>query len=131
MARPTAARRHPHGGPMSIRETPLAVATITAYCRSRGWPEPEREWEFHAFRKWRFDLCWPAAMIAVELNGGVHTKGRHVRGIGYEADRDKCNEAQLLGWLVLEVTYRQVEMGKLFDWLDRAFRLRGDGRIDE
>ena len=73
-------------------------------CVGQGLPEPVKEYRFHAVRKWRFDYAFPALMIALEVEGGVWTGGRHTRGAGYLGDVDKYNEAALLGWLVLRCT---------------------------
>ncbi len=39
--------------------------------------------------------------LLVEAEGGIWTKGRHVRGGGFIADCEKYNTAALLGWMVL------------------------------
>lgn len=62
----------------------------------------------HGGRRWRFDLAWPDSRCAVEVHGGVHTGGRHTRGVGYTGDREKTNAAVLLGWRVLELTTAQL-----------------------
>jgi hypothetical protein len=107
----------------------VAQAQILAHSRSRGWPDPAHgkaadECRFHPTRRWRFDYAWSARKVAVEVHGSTWAAGRHTRGKGFAGDREKVNEAQLLGWLVLEVTYDQVRSGQLFDWLDRAMALR-------
>ena len=68
-----------------------------------GGPALEHEYQFHPERKWRFDYAAPAVWIAIELNGGVWSEGRHVRGAGYLRDREKINAAQLMGWRVFEL----------------------------
>lgn len=74
-------------------------------CVAAGLPRPVREHRFHATRKWRFDYALPGRlMIALEVEGGVWTGGRHTRGAGYLGDCEKYNEAALLGWLVLRCT---------------------------
>lgn len=74
-------------------------------CVAAGLPAPVAEWRFHPTRKWRFDWAWPEPhKIALEINGGVWTKGRHTRGAGYTRDMSKLNAAQLLGWRVFQVT---------------------------
>jgi hypothetical protein len=78
-----------------------------------GGPALEREYRFHPERKWRFDYAAPHAMIAIELNGGVWSGGRHVRGAGYLRDREKINAAQLLGWKVIELGTGQVTAANL------------------
>jgi hypothetical protein len=39
--------------------------------RAAGLPEPIREYRFAPSRRWRFDFAWPAAMLAVEVEGGA------------------------------------------------------------
>ena len=65
----------------------------------------EREYEFLApERKWRFDCAWPDETVAVELDGGTWSGGRHTRGTGYRNDCEKLNAATGLGWAVFRFT---------------------------
>ena len=64
----------------------------------------EREHRFHPTRRWRFDFAWPDHKLAVEVEGGAWTGGRHTRGSGFVADCDKYNAATVLGWRVLRYT---------------------------
>ncbi len=66
-----------------------------------GLPSPTPEHRFHPSRKWRFDYCWPEAKVALEVEGGVWTGGRHTRGSGFVKDMEKYNAAALLGWRVV------------------------------
>lgn len=66
------------------------------------------EHKFHPERKWRFDFAFPSRMVAVEIDGGVHTGGRHTRGKGYEKDCEKLNAATSMGWRVLRLTGRDL-----------------------
>lgn len=73
--------------------------------------EFETEYKFHPKRKWRFDICLPKQLIAVEYNGIFSAKSRHTTVTGYSKDREKINAAITLGWRVLEYTplnYTQV-----------------------
>lgn len=65
------------------------------------------EFEFHPERKWRFDCCWPAQKIAVELDGGQYMSkgGRHAR----DEDREKLNAAAEFGWRVFHYTKEMLE----------------------
>lgn len=63
------------------------------------------EYAFHVTRRWRFDYAVPEIRLAIELNGGNWSGGRHVRGFGYINDLKKINSAQLMGWTVLQYTY--------------------------
>lgn len=69
-----------------------------------GLPQPELEYRFHETRRWRFDYAWPEMKVALELDGGNFSFGRHTRGKGYEADCRKMNTATAMGWRVLRVT---------------------------
>lgn len=65
---------------------------------------PQREYQFDDARKWRFDFAWPMHKVAVELEGGVYTRGRHTRATGFIADCAKYNAAAISGWKVLRFT---------------------------
>jgi very-short-patch-repair endonuclease len=79
-----------------------------------------REHRFDPSRRWRFDFAWPAHMLAVEIEGGVWSGGRHTRGAGFVGDCEKYNTATLAGWRVLRFHEGAVrdgtalEMTKLF-----------------
>jgi hypothetical protein len=51
---------------------------------------PEREYQFHLLRLWRFDFAWPEKKIAVEVEG----RGRHQSVSGFEADAVKYNAGE-------------------------------------
>ena len=87
-----------------------------------GLPSPEAEVLFHPTRKWRFDYAWPDQKIALEVHGATHNNGRHTRGKGYANDREKMNEAQLLGWIVIEVASENIPDVRA--WIQRAMELR-------
>lgn len=55
-------------------------------------------------RKFRFDFAWPEYMLAVEIEGGAGTGGRHTRKRGFQSDCEKYNHALLNGWRVLRFT---------------------------
>lgn len=78
------------------------------------------EYKFHKQRKWRLDYFIPELSIAIELHGGVYSNGRHTRGQGFTNDREKMNEAQLAGIMVIEVTSEDVKSGKAINHIKRA-----------
>ena len=79
--------------------------------RASGLPEPVAEYRFAPPRRWRFDFAWPGVAVAVEIEGGVWSGGRHTTGAGFTADCEKYNRAVLLGWRVLRFTSRHLEDG--------------------
>jgi hypothetical protein len=62
------------------------------------------EYKFHPFRKWRFDFAIPDKLVAVEYNGVFSNKSRHITAVGHTGDCEKLNQAQILGWRVLQYT---------------------------
>lgn len=99
----------------------LAFATLAAYCRQRGYPEPVPEHRFHPSRKWRFDAAFVDAMLAVEFQGGAFSSGRHTRGTGFTRDAEKFATAAAMGWRVMPVTTEQLNAGDLWPLLDYVF----------
>lgn len=82
----------------------------------------EVEQRFHPTRRWRFDLAFPERKVAVELDGGVFSGGRHARGAGIRSDCEKFSEAAALGWRVLRVLPEHVQSGQALTWLEKALR---------
>ena len=90
----------------------------------RGLPRPEREWKFEVKRRWRFDYAWPERMVALEVEGGVWTGGRHTRGAGFLKDVEKYNRAAVLGWRLLRVTPDKLVSFGTFEMLREILGLR-------
>jgi hypothetical protein len=95
-----------------------------AMCKAFKLPEPTAEVRFHPTRRWRFDWAWESSRVALEINGGVWTGGRHSRGSGQIGDMEKLNEAQIAGWQVFQVTPKQVKSGEAFEVIKRALEAR-------
>ena len=94
--------------------------------KSAGVPAWTSEHRFHDTRRWRLDYAWPDRLLAVEVHGGTWTGGRHTRGGGFTRDREKMNEAALLGWRVLEVTTDHVRSGQALSWVEQAIGQDGE-----
>lgn len=73
--------------------------------RLLGYPDVwTPEYRFAPPRRFRFDRAHPPSRVAVELDGGTWTGGRHTRGAGYERDCVKANLASANGWRVWHLT---------------------------
>ncbi len=72
--------------------------------------DPKREFRF-CERRWRVDFAFPEKKLAIEIEGGVWSGGRHVRGTGYSADLEKHNALAILGWRLLRFSTAMVENG--------------------
>jgi hypothetical protein len=106
---------------------------LLAFCQRHRVPEPIREFKFYApVRDWAFDWAWPAAKVALEIEGGVYGRGAKCRTCGRRkvgahtsverllSDIEKYNLAALLGWKVIRATPDQVKDGTAEGWLARA-----------
>ncbi len=123
--RPTTISREPDPAPEPKvkREFDRAEVFLRAL-EVRGLPRPEREWKFDAKRRWRFDYAWPEKMVALEVEGGVWTGGRHTRGAGFLKDIEKYNRAAVLGWRLLRVTPDKLVSFGTFEMLREILGLR-------
>lgn len=110
---------------MGIKLPPEEVFNLAV--QDAGFPMPLRENDIIPGRKWRFDFTWPDRMIAVEVQGGTWSRGRHTRGAGYENDCEKLNAAAADGWTVLYATTQMVEDGRALDALHAAWIARASG----
>ena len=86
--------------------------------------EVVKEFRFHPTRKWRFDYAFPSMMVAVEVDGGVWTGGRHINPVGYVNDMEKLNTAASMGWLVLRITTDDRFASKTFELLKNTLKQR-------
>lgn len=93
--------------------------TIAFQLRALRLPKPVREHRFLAGRRFRFDFAWPDRLVALEIDGGVWTAGRHTRGAGAVTDAEKYSLAALDGWRVLRATEKQVHSGEAARWVEK------------
>lgn len=68
---------------------------------------PQPQYRFHPTRRFRFDYAWVTERVAVEIDGGQWQAhgGRH----NTDPDRDKLNQAAVLGWRVLRYSGAMLE----------------------
>jgi hypothetical protein len=97
-----------------------ATQLLLLQIKAEKLPQPELEYRFHPKRRWRWDLCWRKWKIAVEIHGGIYSRGRHVRSTGFTNDREKINAGIELGWRTFEYTPEQVESGQAIKQLVRV-----------
>jgi len=98
---------------------------LAAAIAQAGLPTPIREHRFHKFRLWRFDFAWPEVLLAVEVEGGIYSGGRHTRGAGFERDLEKYNAATLAGWRVLRLSGGMIRSGYALRAITVALNPRG------
>lgn len=98
-------------------------AVFDALCLSHGLSLPEPEFHFALPRKWRADYCF-AGWLLLEVQGGIWTQGRHVRGAALLDEYEKLNAAVCLGYGVLFCTPQQIKDGSIFPVIKRALDAR-------
>lgn len=90
---------------------------FTRTCNAELHADCVREYRFFKPRMWRFDYAIPLYKIAVEVEGGVWTGGRHIRPKGFLGDMQKYNTATLCGWRVFRTTPQNLMSSDFFKLL--------------
>lgn len=89
----------------------IKVPVVDLFCQiakqSLG-VDVEKEYKFHLTRRWRFDYAIPDHKIALEVEGGAWTGGRHTRPKGFLGDIEKYNTATCMGWRIVRCTPEQL-----------------------
>lgn len=78
----------------------------------------EEEYKFHPTRRWRFDYAIVELKIAIEVEGGVWTRGRHINPTGFLKDMEKYNTATSMGWSIIRVVPNEMLCGNFLNMLD-------------
>ena len=104
--------------------------TLCADLKLVGLPVPVREYVFalddqgDPVRRWRFDLAYVDLKIAIEVDGGLLTGGRHGGQPSAVRDIEKRLAAAVLGWRVLHFRPAQVTSGEALVWIEAALGRR-------
>ncbi len=118
---------------------------VIAFFAEHGIPEPEFEYRFHPDRKWRFDLSWPkydreirdgngavvaiqtlnnaAGGLALEVQGGIFSRGRHTQGAALIKEWEKLNRAAELGWRVIYCQPTELCMDATAQMIKRCLKI--------
>ena len=101
--------------------------------------EYAREYKFHPKRKWRFDfivyhpriqddsdlkistrqIIENGMLVAIEIEGGIYSQGRHTRGFGFAKDAEKYNHSTALGWKVFRFVPEMIKSGEAIKFLKK------------
>lgn len=93
------------------KEPSKLEADLAKQLSAAGIRPPLTEYRFHDTRRWRFDFAWPELKLAVEVEGGGWSGGRHTRGAGFEADLEKYDAAMRMGWNIYRCAARLISDG--------------------
>jgi hypothetical protein len=89
-------------------------------CKAHGLPVPIPEYLFNTDRRWRLDFFWPVIGLeplrglALEIQGGIFSGGRHVRGAAMLGEFEKIAASVSSGIPVVFCTPQQVQDGSAF-----------------
>lgn len=75
-------------------------------------------------KDWRFDFAMPDQMLAVEVEGGGWSQGRHTRGKGFAEDLRKYDAAMRLGWVVYRCSPDMVSSGRAINTIKSLIETR-------
>lgn len=93
-----------------------------------------REYIFSPLRNWRADF-YIQPQILVEVEGIIYRprdagdKSRHTTPKGYQNDCEKYNHAQLLGYMVLRFTQKQVKSGEALNTIEKAIEAKRERMV--
>jgi hypothetical protein len=102
---------------------------FSALCSEMDIPTPVCEMRFAEPRRWRFDYAWPHLKVALEVEGGIWTNGRHTRGKGFLGDLEKYNTAALMGWVVLRVEPKKLVTTETATMIQLMLERRRNGKV--
>lgn len=102
--------------------------TLWTQLAPKDIPVPVMQYRFSQ-RRWRFDAALVDAKIAIELEGGVWTGGRHTTGSGFTNDCAKYNTATVNGWAILRFTSTmlRIDPASCVDQVVTLYRARALG----
>jgi hypothetical protein len=81
-------------------------------CESLGMKGIVAEYRFHPKRRWRIDYFFTVG-LAVEIEGGVFTYGRHNRASGFIKDLEKYNAIAQEGIALLRYQPKHVNFDQI------------------
>ena len=85
-----------------------------------GLPIGEPQYPFVPGRQFRFDRCWVAEKVAVEVMGGTWSQNGHARPSKLNADMAKLSIAAATGWRCLPITKSMIEDGSAVRLIHQA-----------
>ena len=108
---------------MKKKKQPPPLSIDQRFFEWHRLPVPIAEYTFASPRKFRFDFAWPEQKVALEIDGGIWSRGAHGRGWGIARDQEKGNLAATLGWRVLRVQPRDLYKISTVEMVKKCLRI--------
>lgn len=70
---------------------------------------------------WKFDFAFPEVMLAVEIEGGGWSGGRHTRGKGFAQDMKKYHHAMDAGWNVYRCNASLINSKQAIELVEKLY----------
>lgn len=80
-------------------------------------------------KDWRFDFAWPRLKVAMEIEGGAWSNGRHTRGSGFAADLRKYQAAMVRGWTIYRCDYAMLKSGEAYEAIKRILEIAAGAAV--
>ncbi len=112
----------PPGGKKKKKQKPVDYSVFFKDLENFGIDKPVSEYKFCSFRMWRNDFAWPDHKLALEIEGGAFTKGRHTRGAGFIKDMEKYNQLAMQRFYLIRVTPSEIQNGRAAELINDFFR---------
>ena len=96
--------------------------------RAMNGPKLLQEYKFHPTRRWRIDW-WHESGVAIELEGGIWSRGRHTSGKGFLGDMEKYNALAERGVLLFRVPSHQITAQWLTPIIQTIYRGGSDSYL--
>jgi hypothetical protein len=77
-----------------------------------AFPDAITEYRFYSKRRWRLDWYVPSIRVGIEIEGGIWTRGRHNRPLGFMRDMEKYNSAALMGITIYRIPAHELKSCK-------------------
>ena len=80
------------------------------------------EYRFCSPRRFRFDFANLDSKVAIEVQGGIFSQGRHSRGSGLVKEYEKMNLAAGLGWRVFYLSTATIGDIEIYEQIYTAIK---------
>lgn len=102
----------------NLKQPPKQTIIPAVIWRNFDIPKPIPEYQFLIERKFRIDYAWPLQKVAMEIEGGIWTNGRHIQPKGFKIDMYKYNMLAELGWLLLRYEPKKIDYDQIKRTID-------------
>ena len=105
-------------------EAPDIEAELVLLLQRAGLGGYQRNYRFAVKKRYELDFAWTMQRVAIEVQGGLHSNGAHVRPAGYTRDCKKMRLAQLMDWKIFYCTAGDIRDNSIIEDVETALEQR-------